>query len=363
MIEVIEGKGVGAGKSYMVLERLMLHWLKGGTACVSDTVEIKWDDCKAYAALVGRVILDDSQLRVITAADTQRLHEVTPAGSGDCPVLIVVDEAQDAFNARDWSDKGKRGFFAWLCQSRHDDNDVIILSQSAANVDKQVRRLCTFIWITRNTEFFPIAGHSMSDWIRWITFGLNHGKYFIRTQLDQDGRTPLQKKWVRGNYKLFGCYESKSMRMKHQRATDEAVARLMLEKVKPPPNARMKYIIPVVVIASLFAVCKLAFGGGKQKAAPAKTSIVAPGAAGAPGEASRMHDGQVIRATLNGSFKGFLQTAEHGVFEVGHDSALGWVEAIDGFRARVRVDSKTAVTVQAFPRGSRPIAAAAAPAR
>jgi hypothetical protein len=360
MIEVIEGKGVGAGKSYMVLERLMVHWLKGGTACVSDTVEIKWAECKAYAERVARLKLVDSQLRVITAEDTQRLHEVTPAGSGDLPVLLVVDEAQDAFNARDWSDKGKRGFFSWLCQSRHDDNDVIILSQSAANVDKQIRRLCTFIWVTRNTEYFPIGGHSMAYWIKLFTLGFNHGKYFIRTRLDQDGKTALSKQWCRGNFKLFSCYESKSMRLQHKRVSDEAVSRLMLEKVQAPPHSRMKFIIPIVVIASLFAFGKMAFGRGKPKPVTATSPNSQKGQpGGSPARPEPFRDGQIVRGTLQAAARGFLQTAEHGTFEVGAESALGWVEAIHDVRARVRVDKATVITVVGVPTSSRPAAIAA----
>src|ERR1700737_4283237 len=103
MIEVIEGRGVGSGKSYNVMRRLLPHWICGGTACVSDTVEVKWAECKASARKRVGVVLEDDQYRPISSVDLQRLHEVTPPGTSELPVKIVVDEAQDAFNARDWS--------------------------------------------------------------------------------------------------------------------------------------------------------------------------------------------------------------------------------------------------------------------
>jgi Zonular occludens toxin (Zot) len=231
MIEVIEGRGVGSGKTYFAVERLFDHWIRGGTAFVSETVRIDWSKIKALALKRHQLVLEDNQYRVVGEAGFVTLHEHTGGGTDDLPVVIVLDEAQGSFNARDWNDEKKRPFFSWLCQSRHDDNDVWIISQSAANVDKQIRRLATFIWVIRNSENFPLFGLSLGHWMRWMTFGLSKGQFFIRTQLDQDGHTKLQRKWAAGDWGLFGCYQSKAMRLKHRRGC-EAIARCRLAKVK-----------------------------------------------------------------------------------------------------------------------------------
>lgn len=321
MIEVIEGRGVGAGKSYLVIEDLMVHWCRGGTACVSDTVKVKWKECKEYAKRNRGVILEDDQYRPVSSADLQRLHEVTPPGSEELVVKIVVDEAQDAYNARDWSDRGKRPFFSWLCQSRHDDNDVIILSQAAANIDKQIRRLCTFIRIVRNTERFPVAGTTLQKLIQILSLGLNNGRYFIVTTLDQDGRTELAKKWQRADVGLFNCYESKAMRLAHRRA-GEAVARKELQRVGSRRNV-LKYVLPIVGVAVIFAGYKVFTGHGRV------------GAVGAPTARS---SGYVIKeATFLGTYGGkTLCTVEFGNLEVGEMSVLGMCEVVRGHRARVR---------------------------
>lgn len=334
MIAVIEGRGVGSGKSYNVLRQLMPHWVRGGTACVSDTVEIKWDECKAYARDRAGVVLEDDQYRAISSTDLQRLHEVTPPGSSELPVKIVVDEAQDAFNARDWSDKGKRPFFSWLCQSRHDDNDVIIISQAAANVDKQIRRLCTFIYVTRNTENFPVLGANLSQWIRLLTFGLHCGQMFVINQMDQDGRTCLNREWHTADRGLFKCYESKAMRLKHRRA-GEAVARKKLQRVKRRGNPVLKFAMVPLVALAIWGGMKLAFAGGKspaQKSAPV-------------GRASGYE--LKVATYLFGADDRVLSTVEFGNLELGEMCDLGMVESIRGHRARVKSPSGKLIFVVA----------------
>jgi hypothetical protein len=328
MIEVIEGRGVGAGKSYMLVGRLLSHWLQGGTCCVSDTVVIHWDAVKAFALKRHRLVLEDDQYRKISSADLARLHEVTPPGTEELPVLLAVDEAQGAFNARDWSDKTKRPFFDWLCQSRHDDNDVIILSQSQANIDKQIRRLCTYIWITRNACGFPLLGVPMGDLIRWFTFGLHDGKLFRWTQLDQDGRTPLSARWVHFTLDIGNLYKSKSMALAHRRE-GEAVARKKLERVGRTSGKKtmIKYVALGLLIAFGFVGYKLMnMSPGKAVAAkhlPVSSKASEAKTADLPGIAQYELQIEPWRSVMGGTVR-----TDHGSYTAGKMSRHGFVEVI-----------------------------------
>lgn len=349
MIACIEGRGVGSGKSYMVMEILMPHWIQGGTACVSDNVEIKWDGCVKYAKERARVVLQPDQYRVIRSSDVVRLHEVTPPGTADLPVILVVDEAQDAFNARDWGDKGKRAFFSWLCQSRHDDNDVYILSQAAANVDKQVRRLCTFYWVTRNTEYFPVGGKSLADWFRIATFGLWDGKAFIRTQLDQDGKTVLGKKWHRADKGLFACYESKSMRLKHRRDSAEVV-RKKLETVERKKTPMFRIVAVFVVMAAILGGGKLLFGSKSKPREVAVNLPSKPHVADAPIPFDSLKDGAVVWATARAVSSSFVDSVEYGLMAIGDRTPEGFIECVlPGGVVKVRSLSNRSVTIRTRP--------------
>src|ERR1043166_301794 len=77
MIEVIEGRGVGSGKTYFAVERLFDHWIRGGTAFVSETVRIDWDNIKALARKRHGLLLEDDQCRMVPESGFKALHEHT----------------------------------------------------------------------------------------------------------------------------------------------------------------------------------------------------------------------------------------------------------------------------------------------
>src|SRR3954470_19049984 len=111
MIEVFEGFGVGAGKSFLIVTRLINHWLNGGTAYVAETMCIKFPEVIAYCKRRYGVILEEDQFHAFAESEIEELYLHTPQGSADCPVVIVVDECQGRLNARDWADKKKRPLF------------------------------------------------------------------------------------------------------------------------------------------------------------------------------------------------------------------------------------------------------------
>src|ERR1700736_2012900 len=205
MIEVFEGFGLGSGKSYFVVTRLISHFKAGGTAVVVDTMEILWENLKAYVLKSSGYILQDCQFRTLSEEKILALFEHTPPGDDDIPVVIVLDECHNKLNARDWNDKSKRALFDWCTQSRHDNNDIWFISQSAHNIDKQVRRLATFIWRVRNTANW--GGNIITHFLKlmkFVTWGWHTGAYFVVSQLDQDGRTLVgRKRWLDQDWEIL----------------------------------------------------------------------------------------------------------------------------------------------------------------
>jgi hypothetical protein len=336
MIEVIEGKGVGSGKSYFVVDRLVSHWRNGGTAYVSESFCVNWEACKKHVLKRFGLHLEDDQYSSVTAEQINCLHENTPPGTSESPVLIIIDEAQDQLNARDWGDKSKRDLFSWCCQSRHDDNDLLFVSQSAANIDKQIRRLATYTWSVRNARNFSIPGlGNVARNIRIITFGLNDGFYFVRTMLDYDGRTVLDRKWVKADRGLFGCYESKSMRLTRKRS-GEAVKKRKLQRAKGR-HPMFKYILMAGLIAASIAGWKLMHNGGFHAgdAKPTSAIVGAPTAATATTVAKAAYVVQVEqwRSCEEGKW---IRFAETGLVIPGRLCKLGMVEAIRDHEARIR---------------------------
>jgi hypothetical protein len=345
MIEIVEGKGVGAGKSYYVCERLINHWRRGGTARVSESFHVKWDACKEYVKRRYGLALEDDQFRTVSGEDVARLHEVTEAGTEECPLLIILDEAQDQLNARDWNDKGKRDLFSWCCQSRHDDNDLIFVSQSAANIDKQIRRLATFTWSIRNAKFHSIQGFgNTARLIQIASLGFNDGFYFVRSQLDYDGRTVLERQWVKANKAIFGCYKSKSMALARKRAGVVNKKNLQYERGKSP---MIKYIILIAVVLGIYSAYKLATGGNpfdSAKPTPKPDIIIVDNteAKKEPRKEARNVNitepkpAYTVRREKWFYRAGQTMRTESGIYTTGRLSGEGWVEGVQEFVARIR---------------------------
>ena len=235
MIEIVEGKGVGAGKSYYVATRIISFLAAGGSVWASATFGLDWEETKKLVADRYGVEIEEDQWHVFPQDQISTLHEVTPIGTADCPILIVIDEAQGELNARDWADKHKRAFFLWLTQSRHDDCDLIFISQSALNIDKQIARLATYIIRVRNMANFSFPG--LGKW---------PFKQFVIGRYDQDGKTFLGPRlWLWHDKGIFKCYSSKVMRGAHKRFSSTAVPRKKLQKSKP--KSRMFKVILLVI--------------------------------------------------------------------------------------------------------------------
>jgi hypothetical protein len=272
MIEIVEGKGVGAGKSYYVACRIIEQLSKGGTVCASDTFGLKWDAVKALVVERYGVELQEGQYRVFAEDDVPRLHEVTPQGTEECAVLVVVDECHSKLNARDWNDSSKRPFFNWLTQSRHDDTDVMFISQHSANIDKQIARLVTYVRRIRNMANWKIPG--IGNWPL---------KQFVINTLDSDGKTSLEKKYVWHDKGIFACYTSKVMKGRHRR-TGEVVTKRVLAKV----NRRTTMFRPLFLLIPLlliYGASKL-YGvlssddESKQRPVAVAAAVVGPGVSG-----------------------------------------------------------------------------------
>lgn len=337
MITIVHGIGVGAGKSYYVASHLLGHLSAGGTVVATDNFKLKWPEFKALAAKRYGVALEDDQYIIIEAKDTERLPELTPPGTDDNPVLLVLDEAQDQLNTRDTRDVSKRKLFAWLCQSRHDNNDLIFITQDQDNIDVQIRRLATYVVKVRNLSTFMIGG------LTWPF------KQFLWQVCDRGGKNVLRRNYVWHDTEIFGAYVSKAMKGAHQRV-GAPVPRKTLKRVskRKPMKAMLFLGIVGLIIGACFGVPRVSamWGGGDTKQAAAqRVSHEKPAvfATPAPPQADYEISTEYFRGTDN---RTFLRT-DVATYEVGKMSRKGMVEMIQSGVARVRTPDRRTLFVVA----------------
>ena len=197
MIEIFEGR-LGGGKSYSGTVRVIAQLVRGGVSCTN--IDIQPEAVRDYCARYHNVIVESDQLIVLDNHQISEFHKHTPSGTSDLPVQVVVDEAHIFFNSRDWN-KASRELLMFLTQSRKVHTDVIFISQSMLNMDKQFARLVQFVWRFRDMERWklPLLG---------MRYPFPH---IMALQFDYDGRTILKRSMIWKRKEIFACYRTNAL--------------------------------------------------------------------------------------------------------------------------------------------------------
>lgn len=73
-------------------------------------------------------------------------------------LLLVIDECQLMFNARDWSKSGRDKWLSFFTLHRHYGYDIILIAQFDRMIDRQIRSLIEYEYIHRKVSNFGLRG-------------------------------------------------------------------------------------------------------------------------------------------------------------------------------------------------------------
>lgn len=73
-------------------------------------------------------------------------------------ILLVIDECQLMFNAREWSKAGRDKWLAFFTMHRHFGYDIILVAQFDRMIDRQIRSLIEYEYIHRKVSNFGLRG-------------------------------------------------------------------------------------------------------------------------------------------------------------------------------------------------------------
>lgn len=79
-------------------------------------------------------------------------------------ILLILDEAQILFNAREWSVKGRSDWILFFTQHRKLGYNIIMVAQFDRMIDKQIRSLFEYEFIHRKISNFGWKGKLISMW-------------------------------------------------------------------------------------------------------------------------------------------------------------------------------------------------------
>ncbi len=187
MISCYEGLP-GAGKTYDAMRKLLDNLSQGRRILTN----ISGPDQEEKQEIIKHFLnLDDSQLKenLVTLQEHQVTEFWNHIKPGD---LIIIDEAQNFFNSRDWHKKENREFGKWASEHRHQGVDLILITQNVERIESSVRSLIEFTYRYKKLNMF---GNLINKkYIRFCYYG---------PTLDQIGQ-----KTCTYDPKIFKCYKS-----------------------------------------------------------------------------------------------------------------------------------------------------------
>jgi zona occludens toxin (predicted ATPase) len=226
--EIFEGK-LGGGKTYNAVVRIIDRLRQGGV--VATNIQLSKEAVTNLVASRWGIQLQlDKQLFILNEEQISQFHAHIPLGDGvGFNPLIVVDEFHLWFNSRDFADnfKKSRPTLTFITQARKLHVDLILISQSMFNVDKQFVRMLHAVWRFRDLEKWVVPGLGIR-----FPFAQN---YILGVQFDQDAKTVVARHWVKKDKDIFPCYETTALLRPITDLSSNVVSNLQLDKIKKPP--------------------------------------------------------------------------------------------------------------------------------
>ena len=120
-------------------------------------------------------------------------------------ILLVIDECQLLFNAREWQQSGRAQWLSFFTQHRKLGYDIILIAQFDRMVDRQIRSLIEHEYIHRKMSNFGWQGKALS-----LIFG---GKTFIAVKMWYPLHERLgseifhARKWMYSVYDTYAAFD------------------------------------------------------------------------------------------------------------------------------------------------------------
>ena len=115
-------------------------------------------------------------------------------------ILLVIDECQRIFNARDWGQKGRQDWLSFFTLHRHLGYDIILIAQFDRMLDRQIRALIEYEYIHRKVSNFGWKGKLLSC--------LAFGNLFVTVKVWYPMKEKVGSEWFRAKKRYYGLYDT-----------------------------------------------------------------------------------------------------------------------------------------------------------
>lgn len=186
----------GSGKSLDVA-RVIYYQLKKHIPCVCNfdinTKKINGSNEKDFI-YYDNTSLDPSKL-IDISKEYFKTHKFKEG-----QLLLVIDECQLMFNAREWNKEGRDSWLSFFTQHRKYGYDVILVAQFDRMIDRQIRSLIEYEQVHRKVSNFGLRGKLIS-----LFAG---GKLFVSVKVWYPMKERVGSTFFKANKKYYSLYDS-----------------------------------------------------------------------------------------------------------------------------------------------------------
>lgn len=152
----------GSGKSYHSVQEIIRKLKNGGVVVTNLELDrekiMKYHKKLTAELLAERLIIVDNE-----KITPQFLYEIAVKFCDlNTKYLLLIDEAADMFNSRDWNRSDRKAWNKFFRMHRHLHYDVILVAQSRKMIDKQIQFLFDVDVQHRNIKEYGIIGALIS---------------------------------------------------------------------------------------------------------------------------------------------------------------------------------------------------------
>lgn len=188
----------GSGKS-LHCARTVINWSRLGYPVVGNfPVDLSKYKRAAFTYCPNHQMTPDYLIKL----SLEKVGSKPKEGS----ILLVIDECQLLFNAREWQQNGRAQWLSFFTQHRKLGYDIILIAQFDRMVDRQIRSLIEYEYIHRKMANFGWQGRILS-----LFFG---GKSFIAVKRWYPLHERLgaeifhARKWLYSVYDTYAAFDA-----------------------------------------------------------------------------------------------------------------------------------------------------------
>jgi zona occludens toxin (predicted ATPase) len=187
----------GSGKSLHVAQKLY-YWIKNGKPAICnfplnlDRIRCKQKNFHYW---------DNNQINPQDLIKFSQDFFGTKKSVKEGSILLVIDECQLMFNARDWSKNGRSDWLSFFTLHRHFGYDIILIAQFDRMIDRQIRSLIEYEYIHRKLSNYGFKGVLLS-------LCMGSRKMFVSVKVWYPMKEKVGQEFYRCRRKYFRLYDT-----------------------------------------------------------------------------------------------------------------------------------------------------------